>query len=153
MRVFVTSDSAAGTGVGEASGSICEKMEKEFKPKTFGPGLSEVVIVLMCRDPEYGFKQRVRHSRAERILYLDVMLDWDEMLRAGPKRRMAGTRDAFALRSAVLDAMKRTVREVFARRRVSDFDVPGFLGEFDAVCDRLGNRPQGPSFPVKLRKA
>ena len=152
MRVFVTSDSAGGTGVGEACDSISEQIAVEFKAKTFGPGLSEVAIVLMCRDPGYGFKQRVRHAKAERILYLDVMLDWDEMLRAGPRRRVAGTRDAFALRLAVLGAMKRTVREVFGRRKIPDFDVPGFLGEFDAVCDRLGKKPQRPSFPGNLRK-
>jgi hypothetical protein len=112
VRVFVTSDSVAGTGVGEVCVAISEQMGVEFKPKTFGSGLGEVVIVLMCRDPAYGFKQRVRHAKAERILYLDVMLDWDEMLRAGPGRQMA-----------VLDAMKRTVREVFAERRISDFWV------------------------------
>jgi hypothetical protein len=138
VRVFVTSDSVAGTGVGEVSGAVSKQIELEFKPKTFGPGLGGVAIILMCRDPAYGFKQRVRHAKAERILYLDVMLDWDDMLCAGPRRQMA-----------VLDAMKRTVREVFARRKISDFDVPGFLGDFDAICDRLGRRPQGPNFPVR----
>jgi hypothetical protein len=128
MLVVVTSDSDGGTGVLEAKQSFSNELETFFKPRSYGTGLNGVGIVLMCRDPVYEFKQRVRLSKEEKILDFDVMLDWDEMLTAGPARK-----------EAILRTMKKTVREVFARRKkLRDFDASGFLADFDAICDQLG---------------
>src|SRR5690349_8222650 len=99
MLVTVRSDSDGGTRVMEAKHSFDDKLEAFFKPRAYGAGLNGVGIVLMCRDPVYEFKQRVRLSKEEKILDFDVMLDWDEMLTAGPARK-----------GAILRTMKKTVR-------------------------------------------
>jgi len=109
---------------------IGEEIARFFKPRSYGEAIQEVVIVLMCRDPMYRFKQRVRLDRKERIFYTDVMLDWGEMLGAGPRRR-----------AVVLGATRRALREVLERRhkreRLKEFDLGQFLLDFDTVCARL----------------
>ena len=109
---------------------IGEEIARFFKPRSYGEAIQEVVIVLVCRDPMYRFKQRVRLDRKERIFYTDVMLDWGEMLGAGPRRR-----------AVVLGATRRALREVLERRhkreRLKEFDLGQFLLDFDTVCARL----------------
>ena len=126
MLVVVSSDSDSRTGVTEAKHSFSEEIETFFKPRSYGPGLSGVGVVLMCRDPSYEFKQRVRLSKAENILDLDVMLDWNEMIHAGSRRK-----------AAILGVLRKTVRDVFERRTWKDFDVTQFLLDFDTICERL----------------
>lgn len=45
--------------------------------KNYGNDLEEIFIVLMCRNPEYNFKQRIRMDRKDKILFMDLMLDYN----------------------------------------------------------------------------
>jgi len=89
----------------EAGHSFNQEIEAFFKPRSYGAGLNGV---------------------GEMILDLDVMLDWDEMIHAGSRRK-----------AAVLRAVRKTVRDVFGRRRWKDFDVTQFLLDLDTICERL----------------
>ena len=126
MLVVVSSDSDGRTGVLEAKHSFSDEIEAFFKPRSYGAGLNGVGIVLMCRDPRHEFKQRVRLSKAEKILDLDVMLDWNEMIHAGSSRK-----------AVILRTLRQTVRDVLERRKWKDFDVTQFLLDFDTICERL----------------
>ena len=46
-----------------------------FQEKNYGEPLDGITIVFMCRDSAANFKQRIRHSKKERKLYMDLMLD------------------------------------------------------------------------------
>jgi hypothetical protein len=124
--VFVTSDSDRRTGVAEVNLEIVEEIERFFKAKTYGAEVAAVVIVMMCRDPVYEFKQRIRFSKAEQTFYLDVMLDWNEMIHAGTRRKPAALR-----------TVRQTVRNVLEKRKWKSFDVTQFLLDFDTICERL----------------
>src|ERR1035437_8972176 len=58
-----------------------------FGARSYGTGLAEVNIVLMCRDPKLKFKQRIRFVKRRRAIYLDIMLDLDELRQAGNNAR------------------------------------------------------------------
>ena len=126
MLVVVLSDTDGRTGVLEAKQSFNDEIEAFFKPRSYGADLNGVGINLMCRDPIYEFKQRVRLSKAEKILDLDVMLDWDEMIHAGSRRK-----------AAILRVLRKAVRDVLERRKWKDFDVTQFLLDLDTICERL----------------
>ena len=51
-------------------------LEENLYHKNLGSGLSAITIVLMCRDPRLTFKQRIKLSKLEKKLYLDLMLDY-----------------------------------------------------------------------------
>ena len=51
-----------------------------FQQKDYGDSLDGVTVVFMCRNPEYNFKQRIRHSKKEKKLYVDIMLDLNQFI-------------------------------------------------------------------------
>ena len=126
LDLFITSDSDARTGVGEVNDQICQAAERFFVGRSYGDELDGVTIVLMCRDPVYEFRRRVRLSKADKIFYMDVMLDWDQMCYAGAARKRL-----------LLEATRKQVRELFERRRFRSFDAAQFLLDFDAMCALL----------------
>jgi hypothetical protein len=51
-----------------------------FEVKDYGDDLSSVCIVIVCRSPDLIFKQRKRYSKKDKTFYLDIMLDYEEMV-------------------------------------------------------------------------
>jgi len=58
-----------------------------FNKKYFGEKPKGIFIVLMCRQPYLKFKQRKRYSKKDNILYLDIMLNYDEMINSEKTKR------------------------------------------------------------------
>ncbi|MDQ1832145.1 hypothetical protein [Massilia scottii] len=88
----------------------------------YGPGLNRLVIV-MCRDPNLGFKQRVRLAKATRTLSMDVMLDLPYFVQAKHSER----------RSTVYEQLMAQVSAVLEKRRLKEFDTKRFLRDFDSL--------------------
>ena len=80
MRFAITGDVNQESGVAEVVFEISGPTEKHFIQKDYGAGLSGVVIVLMCRNPELNFRRRLRLAKKTQKLYLDIMLDLHEMV-------------------------------------------------------------------------
>jgi hypothetical protein len=87
----------------------------------YGPGLSELVLVTICRDPVHEFKQRVRFVTATRTLYIDVMLDLSFFIKATHGER----------RNTLYEQIMNQVRTVLEKRRIKDFDSQRFLQDVD----------------------
>lgn len=96
-----------------------------FMEKEYGQGLTAVVVVLMCRDPELHFKQRVRLTNATSTLYIDVMLDLPYFVRATHVER----------RRAIYEEVIAQVRVVLEKRRVKNFEFERFLADLGALLD------------------
>ncbi len=79
MRLVITSDENEESGVGEVVDEISGPTRKHFMEEDYGRGLRDIGIVLMCRDPELNFKRRLRFSKKDQCLYMDIMLDLDQM--------------------------------------------------------------------------
>ncbi|TPG29772.1 hypothetical protein [Flavobacterium pectinovorum] len=78
MRFSITSDTNYETKVSDqvTTQFPAREVEDWLYFKNYGDDLVEIFIVLMCRSPEYNFKQRIRMDRKNKILYIDLMLDY-----------------------------------------------------------------------------
>ena len=114
MRVNILSDCNAESKLDHATrGLDCRALGGDY-----GPGLNAIVIVLMCRDPVLGHKQRVRLRHADATLYIDVMLDLPFFVAATHAQR----------RARITSEVVAQVSEVLGKRRISGFDASMFLG-------------------------
>ncbi len=79
---------------------------ESFSLRDYGAGLMGITVVFMCRDPELKFRRRVRFSRQERKIYMDIMLNLEQM------------------RSAVEDERERIIADRLAE------ELPAILGKY-----------------------
>ena len=117
MHFRITGDTDAAADLGPVITDWSGPARQHFLRREYGDGLHGLVVVLVCRDPALHFKQRVRFSKNDRTLYLDVMLDLPEMKQAGPLERKSV-------------AARRLVEEVSAalqKRKINGFDQERFL--------------------------
>lgn len=77
--LFITSDANSESGVGEVAVEICGPTRKHFATRNYGAGLRGIGVVLMCRNPELNFKTRLRLSKKDKRLSMDIMLDLAQM--------------------------------------------------------------------------
>ena len=56
-------------------------IQRHFEIKNYGVDLNGIVLVFMCQPADLGLKQRKRFSKKDKILYLDIMLNHNEMLK------------------------------------------------------------------------
>ncbi|WP_395740561.1 hypothetical protein [Prosthecobacter sp.] len=121
MKVFVTSDSNWEAKLDHALKVL--SLREHFEGLDFGSSLSGLCIVMMCRDPELQFKQRIRMDRKTHDLYLDVMLPLPSFVNGthAERRHMA----AMALVSEVPAILK--------RYKLKDFRIADFVHEFETT--------------------
>jgi len=95
----------------------------------YGRGLSALIVVLNCREPELGHKQRVRLTKVTNTLYVDVMLDLQFFMQASHVER----------RRAIFKQVTNQVREILEKRRLKDFDFERFLADMGKLLDEQLN--------------
>ncbi|QIF04955.1 hypothetical protein [Roseimicrobium sp. ORNL1] len=103
---------------------------KHFAPKNYGEGLSEIVVVLMCQDSALNLKRRLRYSRKESKVYMDIMLDLPAMSAATPEAR----------KQEVMQRLFDEVPEVLERYRIPDFDREVFVADLRSWIAHIGWR-------------
>jgi hypothetical protein len=92
-----------------------------FQERDYGAGLVGVTVVLMCQDPALNLKRRIRLSKKEKKLYMDIMLDLAEMKAAA---------DLATRRRIVFERLLKEVPEVVSKYSISDFDAVRFIDDF-----------------------
>ena len=86
MKFGISYDANIESGLIEVLNEI--SLEEHFEERFFDDSGLELFIVLMCRDPIWKFKQRIRFDRKENCLYMDLMLDLPTMSNADfPNRK------------------------------------------------------------------
>jgi len=122
MDLFITSDANAESGLGEVVYRISGPTRKHFAAKDYGASLHGVGVVLMCRNPALKFKQRIKFVKKEKTLYLDIMLDLDQMRVATPEERQ----------QIVIQRILKEVPEIIARKAIPDFNQEEFACDLQA---------------------
>ncbi len=61
-----------------------DKIEDFFAPMNYGSSLNDVSLFLICRNPDLNFKQRIRLSKKEKRLYIDLMFDLNILKKIKP---------------------------------------------------------------------
>ena len=117
MHLQITSDANEESGVGSVIDEMSGPTKKHFISKEYGKGLDGIVIVLMCRNPDLDFKQRIRFSKKEKMLYMDLMLDLAQMIQITDKER----------NQAVIDIIAAQAPEVIQKYSIPDFDAIRFV--------------------------
>ncbi len=56
-----------------------EGFSKYFAKKNYGKNDLRISVFFMCQRPDFVFKQRIRHSKNDNVLYIDIMLDYYEI--------------------------------------------------------------------------
>jgi len=121
MRLNILADAEWQSGIGEViTWLAATRYWDEFEVGEYGDGLNELAIFLICRDPELKFKRRIRHLKKERKIYMDVMLELDQFVRAKFVER----------RKFVVDALLTEVPTVVAKYSIVNFDTERFIRDF-----------------------
>ena len=88
MDFRITCDSNSETKVDKVLDSLSDVgYVGFFKEQNYGNSLDAIFLVLMCRDPQYNFKQRIRLAKKEKCLYMDIMLDYKQFIKIDQKER------------------------------------------------------------------
>lgn len=58
-----------------------------FLEQNYGTSLDGLTVVLMCQDPNLNLNQRIRLSKREKKIYIDIMLDLPYFLEITQKER------------------------------------------------------------------
>lgn len=144
MRLFITSDSHWESRVDRVLGELSGGFEEKFARKTYGRGVVEFGIVVMCRRPEVEFHRRRRYQAGPAIFGMDVFLPFEAMRDATMEER----RRIFA------QGMCDEIQMAFAERKtpIPDFDVHAFLLDLREEFGRIGwlEKPGGKPRPRKV---
>jgi hypothetical protein len=123
MRVNILSDTDAKAKVDQVTWLLSP--HTFFAGRDYGPGLSGLAIILMCRTPDLLFRRRVRMDRKERCLYTDVMLHFPSMKAFGHQGR----------RLIVLSRLLTDIPPTIAKYRLPDFDLAAFTNDFTHMLE------------------
>ena len=120
MHLGLTGDIDTTSGVGPVIYAMAGPTRKHFIAQDYGADLAGIAIVLMCQSSSLNLKQRVKFVKNDRRLFVDVMLNLDEMCRLSPEDR----KQAIGVRIVA------SLREVLRKYAFAQFDAERFLNDF-----------------------
>ncbi len=106
------------------------KFRQHFEPLDYGEGLAGLTVIFMCRDPAHNFKRRLKLSKKERSLYMDIMLDLESMKSATPEAR----------KREVAQRLFDEVPEVLSGYKITNFNRDAFVADLQAWINSTGWR-------------
>jgi hypothetical protein len=125
MKFNLLSDANWDSRVGQAVGELLTRESRIFfEERDYGAGLVGIVVVFMCRDPNIKFKRRIRFVRKTKAIYMDIMLDFNQMKPATDEFR----------RRVVAERLLDEVPAVLGKYSIPDFDRQRFIAD---LSDRI----------------
>jgi hypothetical protein len=129
MRVFVTCDIDAETKVDSVVYEILNAgLAPYFEQREYGGDFRGIVVVLMCRDPAIEFKRRVRYSKKDKLIYMDILLDYQFMVSS----------DQIERRRAIAKQLLNEIPAVLSKYEIVGFDRNSFVVDFSEWIHGLG---------------
>ena len=92
-----------------------------FEERHYGSSLESILIGLMCQDPELNLKRRIRYTKKEKQLSLDIMLDINQFKQIDQRER----------NKIVIDKILSEVIPIIKKYKFEDFDTPKFEDDFN----------------------
>ncbi len=130
MLLRITGDINQESGVAEVIYEISGPTRKHFALKEYGAGLHGIGVILMCRDPELNFKRRLRFSKKDKTLYMDVMLDLEQMSQSSHERR----------KQIILERLAEEIPATLGKYSIRDFDEAHFVKDLKGWLKSLVRR-------------
>ena len=116
MRFGVTCDADIESGFDVVTFGMMKQFDDYFRDRFYDDSGIEMFVVLMCRDPRWNFKQRIRFVKKENCLYMDLMFDLRIMAQVDMKTR----------KRIVGEKMVTEIPQIVAKYKFRDFDLPRF---------------------------
>jgi len=121
MRLFITCDINWESRVNWVLDTLYESgYVSFFEEQIYGSAIDSIVVVVMCRNPDLNFKQRIRFSKKEKKLYLDIMLDFKYFVKINQKER----------EQIVVNKLITEVPLIISKYKFKDFNLPKFEIDF-----------------------
>ncbi|WP_316810331.1 hypothetical protein [Pedobacter heparinus] len=98
-----------------------------FNEKNYGCSVEGIIIVLMCQEPALNLKQRIRHSKKEKSIYLDIMLDLLLFKQIDQEER----------NRIVAGKIIKEVPSIIEKYKLQDFDVIEFTTDLKKMFGKL----------------
>jgi hypothetical protein len=131
MKLFISSDAHWESRLGQVLDELTDhKFRQHFEGRDYGSGLAGVSVIFMCRDPSNNFKRRIKLSKKDKNLHLDIMLDLPTMKAASPEER----------KRVVAQRLYDEVPEVLSSYKTPFFDRDAFVTDFREWIDSIGWR-------------
>lgn len=129
MRLNILADSHWESNLDKVLNDISDfGFRRHFEALNYGAGLLGVTVVFMCQDPALNLKRRIRHSKKESKLYMDIMLDLSVMKAATPEAR----------KHEVAQRLFDEVPEVLSRYKIPDFNQDAFVTDLRSWIESIG---------------
>lgn len=93
-----------------------------FGERDYGEDLQGITIIFMCQDPALNFKQRIRLSKKEKKLYMDIMLDLPMMKESSPMQRQR----------IIAERLYDEVPKIVSKYKLDKFDTEKFVADLRA---------------------
>jgi len=94
----------------------------------YGKGLSGITVVFMCQDPSLDLKQRIKFAKKDKKLYIDIVLQLDQMKLATPDAR----------KRIVIERLADEVPAILHKLSIKDFDEPRFVKDLKSWLGSIG---------------
>jgi hypothetical protein len=129
MRLIITYDAAWEARLdGVTKAFSLSGYRNLFDSRNYGEGLRGIAVILMCRDPNLKFKQRIRFVKKNKTLYMDIMLDLDQMRQANDDVR----------KKIVAERLADEVPTILCKYSIPDFDEARFVKDMKAWLKKIG---------------
>jgi len=119
MKFFVTCDANIESGIDKVIYGMNKEFDAYFGDRLYDDSGIEMAVILMCRDPRWNFKQRIRFKKKDNCLYMDIMFDLPIMERA----------DASTRKMIVAQKMTDEIPPIIAKYKFKDFDLMRFSAD------------------------
>lgn len=136
MRLRISADAEWQSGVGQVVDWLATTNYFDvFENRDYGAAVEGMGVFLICRDPIYGFKRRIKHLKKDKRFYMDIMLNLSDFVDVKFEAR----------RILVLKALVKEVPEVLKKYSFVDFDRDTFLADFNKTFSPLADAAVGDS--------
>jgi hypothetical protein len=117
MRFSILTDADVETGLHDIGDEMNRPpMDGFFTNRFYDDTGLKITIILMGRDPRWNFKQRIRFSKKENKLYIDLIFDWNTIVCADDRTR----------KTIVAEKFVTEVPHTVAKYKLNNFDLPRF---------------------------
>lgn len=128
MRFFITCDSHWEAKVDKVIDKIDDTgYKKFFQEKDYGSSLDAITVILMCQDSDLNLKQRIRFSKKEKKIYLDLMLDLNEFLKIEQNEK----------EKIVVEKLLNEIPRIISRYKLLDFDIKSFTTDLQFWMSKI----------------
>lgn len=98
-----------------------------FLEQDYGVSLDGITVVLMCQAPYLNLKQRIRLSKKEKKIYLDIMLDLPHFLEIAQKER----------ERIIVDKLIAEIPPIIAKYKLEDFNLAEFEKDLENWMSKI----------------